>query len=122
MKTCFSKLAFSSIKNKFLLNQNIPRITQIKPFQHTKYFSYSIKSNPKILFKYSKFHFFGSKPNTPKKDYYKILDLNKSATSSDIKKQYFKLAKEWHPDRNKDPKAKEKFAELSEYIFLIKSL
>lgn len=35
-----------------------------------------------------------------KKDYYKILGLEKNANEADIKKQYRKLAMKWHPDRN----------------------
>lgn len=35
-------------------------------------------------------------------DYYMILDLADTASSADIKKQYRKLAKEYHPDRNKN--------------------
>jgi DnaJ-class molecular chaperone len=34
------------------------------------------------------------------KNYYKILELNKYATSEDIKKQYRKLAIKFHPDKN----------------------
>jgi molecular chaperone DnaJ len=40
------------------------------------------------------------------------LGLNRSATASEIKKQYYSLAKKYHPDTNKDPKAKETFAEI----------
>jgi molecular chaperone DnaJ len=48
------------------------------------------------------------------KDYYKILGVNRNASKSDIKKAYFKLAKEYHPDVNKSSNAKEKFAECNE--------
>jgi len=48
-----------------------------------------------------------------KKDYYKILGLTQTASDSDIKKAYFNLAKKYHPDVNKSPDAKEKFAEIN---------
>ena len=35
-------------------------------------------------------------------DYYKILELEKSATTSDIRKAYRRLALRWHPDNNQD--------------------
>lgn len=50
---------------------------------------------------------------TAGRDFYSILDVKKSATSNEIKKAYRKLAKELHPDKNKDdPKASEKFQDL----------
>ncbi|RPI62159.1 MAG: J domain-containing protein [Planctomycetaceae bacterium] len=49
------------------------------------------------------------------KDYYKILGLEKSASASDIKKAYRKLAMKYHPDHAKDDKAAEdKFKQISE--------
>ena len=49
-----------------------------------------------------------------KKDLYGILGVDKSANKDDIKKAYFKLAKQYHPDVNKTPEAKEKFASINE--------
>jgi DnaJ-related protein SCJ1 len=46
-------------------------------------------------------------------DYYKILDLHKSASETDIRKAYKRLSKKYHPDKNKDPSAEGKFVEIS---------
>ena len=52
---------------------------------------------------------------TASKDYYRILGVAKSATPEEIKKQYRKLAMEYHPDRNKENKqAEEKFKNINE--------
>ena len=49
------------------------------------------------------------------KDYYSVLGVPASAKQDEIKKQYRKLAAKHHPDKNaSDPKAAERFKEISE--------
>ena len=48
-------------------------------------------------------------------DYYKILNLDKSASDADIKKAYRKLAREHHPDLNpSDKEAHKRFQQINE--------
>lgn len=47
------------------------------------------------------------------KDYYSILGVSKNANKSDIKSAYRKLARNYHPDVNKEPGAEDKFKEIS---------
>ncbi|MCB1383557.1 MAG: J domain-containing protein, partial [Notoacmeibacter sp.] len=49
------------------------------------------------------------------RDPYDVLGVGKTASAKDIKAAFRKLAKKWHPDHNKDdPRAKERFAEVSQ--------
>lgn len=50
-----------------------------------------------------------------RKDWYKILGISKTASMSEIKKAYKKLALQWHPDKNVDNReeAEAQFREIA---------
>jgi molecular chaperone DnaJ len=53
-------------------------------------------------------------------DFYAVLGVSSTAPGDEIKKQYRRLAKKYHPDSNKsDPKAAERFKEISEAYTVI---
>ena len=51
-----------------------------------------------------------------KRDYYDVLGTNKSASQSEIKKAFYKLAKIHHPDRGGDA---DKFKEINEAYMVL---
>ncbi len=54
-----------------------------------------------------------------KQDYYEILGIRRDAGSEDIKAAFRNLARQYHPDINKNPGAEEKFKEINEaYVVL----
>jgi len=46
------------------------------------------------------------------RDPYDVLGVSKTATEAEIKSAFRKLAKKYHPDQSKEPKAKDRFAEV----------
>lgn len=49
------------------------------------------------------------------KDLYKVLEIARSASQSDIKKKYRELTRKYHPDKNQGSKeASEKFSQVAE--------
>ena len=49
-----------------------------------------------------------------KRDYYEVLGVSKNATDEEIKRAFRKLAKQYHPDVNKEEGAADKFKEIGE--------
>ncbi|XP_066297311.1 dnaJ homolog subfamily C member 16-like [Branchiostoma lanceolatum] len=47
-------------------------------------------------------------------DPYQVLGVDRSADERDVKKAYRRLSREWHPDKNKDPGAEQKFIEINQ--------
>ncbi|CAN7986790.1 unnamed protein product [Ixodes hexagonus] len=50
---------------------------------------------------------------------YETLGVPRSADAAEIKRAYKRLVKEWHPDKNKDPAASEKFIEVTKAYELL---
>ncbi|MCP9260238.1 Chaperone protein DnaJ [Dirofilaria immitis] len=48
------------------------------------------------------------------KDYYDVLGVKRDASTAQIKKAFRNLALKYHPDRNSEPGAQEKFREIAE--------
>ena len=54
------------------------------------------------------------------RDYYEVLGLGRSASASEIKKAYLKLAKQYHPDVSSSPDSEKKFKEISQAYDILK--
>jgi molecular chaperone DnaJ len=49
-----------------------------------------------------------------KRDYYEVLEVGRGASEDEIKRAYRRLARQYHPDVNRDPDAEERFKEINE--------
>src|SRR5947209_9027412 len=48
------------------------------------------------------------------RDYYDALGVSRTASTEELQRAYRKLARQYHPDVNRDPGAEERFKEVSE--------
>jgi molecular chaperone DnaJ len=51
---------------------------------------------------------------TQKADYYEVLGVERNASADDLKRAFRRLAMQYHPDRNSEPGAEERFKEINE--------
>jgi len=51
---------------------------------------------------------------TGKRDYYDVLGVSRSATEEEIRRGFRRLARQYHPDVNKEPGAEDRFKEINE--------
>ncbi|PVU95642.1 hypothetical protein BB561_001689 [Smittium simulii] len=77
-------------------------------------FSNKVYSNPSTQPSFINKREFHSTNFVKADDLYKILGVSKDATTSEIKKKYYQLAKKLHPDVNKSPNSKEEFFKIQE--------
>ncbi|KAG0368216.1 hypothetical protein BC939DRAFT_466308 [Gamsiella multidivaricata] len=122
-----SRCSFKSVKTSFSVTAPVPGLPRafsvLGPKRigtHAAQLGSALKghgsaigSAPSILSQQRSFH--ASAPTSAsQQDPYTLLGVKKTASQSEIKKAYYQLAKQYHPDTNKDPAAREKFVQIQE--------
>ncbi|MHC4833394.1 MAG: DnaJ domain-containing protein, partial [Planctomycetota bacterium] len=54
------------------------------------------------------------------RDYYEVLGVGRSASDEEIRSAHRRLARQFHPDLNKDPSAGERFNEIQQAYEVLK--
>jgi len=82
---------------------------------HTRSY-FSIRDSPSTMLGVNKFttRLLRTSDVRSQRDYYKILGLKRGVSAGEIKKAYYQLAKQYHPDTNKEKGAAERFQEIQE--------
>ncbi|CAH0625588.1 unnamed protein product [Chrysodeixis includens] len=52
--------------------------------------------------------------STPRKNHYEVLNLRRNCSDKEIKEAFIQMSKEYHPDKNKDARAQDKFVRIVE--------
>lgn len=75
----------------------------------------SSKTTSSSAFATHRKHFkMGTEDEPVSHEYYELLGVSHKATTGEIKKAYYKLAMQYHPDKNKSPEAEEMFKKISD--------